>query len=88
MEGNCTGMVDIVVLSEVFMVEVVEEVKLVVGCGVRLDLWCANERGYFLCRFSLMSVEMNGLSVGGCLFGIVIWVDCFVLLERDFWGRW
>ena len=45
MEGNCTGMVDIVVLSEVFMVEVVKEVELVVGCVVRLDLWCANGRG-------------------------------------------
>ena len=42
--------------------EVVEGVELVVGCVVRLVLWCANGRGYFLCRFSLMSVEMNGLS--------------------------
>ena len=28
-----------------------------------------------------MLVEMNGLSVGGCLFGMVIWVD-FLFLER------
>ena len=34
-----------------------------------------------------MSVEMNGLSVGACLFGIVIWADCFVLLEHDFLGK-
>ena len=34
-----------------------------------------------------MSVEMNGLSVGACLFGTVIWADCFVLLERDFLGK-
>ena len=27
-----------------------------------------------------MSVEMNGLSVGGCLFGMVIWAD-FLFLE-------
>ena len=31
-----------------------------------------------------MSVEMNELNVGACLFGIVIWVDCFVLSEHDF----
>ena len=31
-----------------------------------------------------MSVEMNELNVGACLFGIVIWADCFVLLEHDF----
>ena len=28
-----------------------------------------------------MSVEMNGLSVGGCLFGMVFWAD-FLFLER------
>ena len=36
--------------------------ELAVGCVVRLVLRCANGMGYFLCRFSLMSVEMNGLS--------------------------
>ena len=46
-----------------------------------------NGRGYFLCHFSLKSVEMNGLSVGGFLFGMVVWADCFVLLERDFLGE-
>ena len=50
---------------------------------MRLVLWCANGRGYFLCCFNLMLVEMNGLSVGGCLFGMVIWAD-FLLLEREF----
>ena len=30
---------------------------------------------------------MNGLIVGACLFGMVIWVDCFVLLESDFVGK-
>ena len=50
---------------------------------MRLALWCANGRGYFLCCFNLMSVEMNGLSVGGCLFGMMIWAD-FPLLEREF----
>ena len=34
-----------------------------------------------------MSVEMNGLSVGGCLFEMVIWADCFVVFERDFLGK-
>ena len=30
---------------------------------------------------------MNGLGVGGFLFGMVIWADCFVLLERGFLGK-
>ena len=34
-----------------------------------------------------MSVKMNGMSVGGCLFGMVIWADCFLLVERDFLGN-
>ena len=38
-------------------------------------------------RFSLKSVEMNVLSVGGFLFGMVIWADCFVLLEHGFLGK-
>ena len=54
-----------------------------VGYVVRLVLWCAKERGYFLCCFNLMSVEMNALSVGGCLFRMVIWVD-FLLLQLEF----
>ena len=33
------------------MVEVVEGVELVVGCVVRLVLWCAHGREYFLCCF-------------------------------------
>ena len=32
-------------------------------------------------------MEINGLSVGGCLFGMMIWLDCFVLLEHDFLGK-
>ena len=34
-----------------------------------------------------MSVEMNRLSVGACLFGIVSWADCPVLLKHDFLGE-
>ena len=83
--------VDILVLGGVFVVEVVEGVKLVVRCVVRhvvkLVLWCVNEMGYFLCCFSLKSVEMNGLSVGGFLFGMVIWADCLILLEQGFLGK-
>ena len=30
---------------------------------------------------------MNVLSVGSCLFELVIWADCFVLLESDFLGK-
>ena len=30
---------------------------------------------------------MNELSVGECLFRIVIWAGYFVLLERDFFGK-
>ena len=87
LEVDCEGVVDILVLGGVFLVGVVEGLELVVGCVVRLVLWCVNERGYFLCRFSLKSVEMNGLSVGGFLFGMGIWADCFVLLERGFLGK-
>ena len=54
---------------------------------MRLILWCVNGRGYFLCRFSLKSVEMNGLSVSGFLFEMVIWEVCFVLLERGFLSK-
>ena len=75
------------VLGEVFVVEVVQVVELELGCVVRLVLWCANCRRYFLCRFSLMFVEMNGLSAGECLFGMVIFADFFVLLERYFLGK-
>ena len=84
----CVGVVDILVLGGVFVVEVVEGVEVVVGCVVRLVLWCVNRRGYFLCCFSLKLVEMNGLSVGGFLFGMVIWADCFILLEQVSWARW
>ena len=80
---GCIGVVDIMVLGGDFLVEVVEGVELVVGYVVRLVLWYANGRGYFLCCFNLMAVEMNGLSVGGCLFGMVIWADC-LLLEHEF----
>ena len=62
----------------VFGVEVMEGVELVVecvvSCVVRLVLWCVNGRGYFLRCFSLKLVEINGLSVAGFLFGMVIWV--------------
>ena len=83
LEVDCMVVVEILVLGAVFVVEVVEGVELVMGCivgrVVRLVLWCVNERGHFLRCFSLRSVEMNGLSVGGFLFGMVIWVD--VLLD-------
>ena len=84
LEVDCVGVVDILVLGGVFMVEVVEGVELVVGCVVRLVMWCVNGRGCFFRCFSLKSVEMNGLSVGGFLFGMVIWGDCFIFLERGF----
>ena len=44
---TCTGVVDILVLGGVFVVEVVKEVDLVVGCVVRLVPWCCNLRGEF-----------------------------------------
>ena len=34
-----------------------------------------------------MLVEANVFSVGACLFGIVIWVDFFVFLGRNFLGK-
>ena len=54
---------------------------------MRLILCCVNGRGYFLCCFILKLVEMNGLDVGGFLFGMVIWEVFFVLLERSFLGK-
>ena len=87
-EVNCTGVVDILVLGGVSWWRWWKEWNWWWGgCVVRLVLWCANERGYFLCRFSLKLVEMKGLSGGGCLFGMVIWADCFFLLERGFLGK-
>ena len=61
--------------------QVGEGVEFIVGCVLRQVLWCVDGRGYFLCFFSLKLVEMNGQSMGGFLFGMVIWGDCFVLLE-------
>ena len=91
LEVDCVGVVDTLVLGVVFLVEVVEEVELVVGCVVRhvvrLVLLCVNGRGYFLHCFSLKLVEMNGLSVSGFLFGMVIWADCFILLKRGFFDK-
>ena len=67
LEVDCAGVVDFLVLGAVFVVKVVEGVELVVGCVVRrvvrLAVWYVNGRGY------LKSVEVNGLSVGGFLFG-------------------
>ena len=81
LDVDCVGLVDALVMGVVFVVEVVKGVELVVGCVVRLVLWCVNGRGFFLCCFSLKLVEMNGLSVGRFLFGMVIWADCFILLK-------
>ena len=76
LEVYCAGVVDILELGGVLVVKVVEGVKLVVGCVVKrfakLVLGCVNGRGYFLCSFNLKLVEMNGLSVDGFLFGMVI----------------
>ena len=91
LEVDCVGVVDILVLGGVFVVEVVEGVELVVVCvvrlAVRLVLWCVSGRGYFLCCFSLKLVELNELSVGWFPFGMVIWADCFILLEWGFLGK-
>ena len=83
---GCSRVSGISVLGGVFVIVVVE-MELVVECVVRLVLWCSNGRGDYLGRFSLMLVEANGLSVGVCLFGMVIWVDYFVLLGNDFLGK-
>ena len=54
-----------------------------VGCVVRVVLWFMNRRRYFLCCFSLMLVEMDGLNVGGCLFGMVTCANSFLFLQLD-----
>ena len=46
-EVDCSGVVEIFVLGRFFVVVAVE-VELVVGCVVRLVLWCSNGRGDFL----------------------------------------
>ena len=84
-EVDWAGVVDILVLDGVFMVDVVEGVELVVGCVVRrvvrLAVWYVNGRGY------LKSVEVNGLSVGGFLFGqMYCWT--WWLLESLWWRLW
>ena len=83
LEVDSVGVVYFLMLGVVLVVEVVEEVELVVECVLRcvarLALWCVNGRGYFLRCFSLKFVEVNGLTVGGFLFGMVIWAD--VLLD-------
>ena len=86
-EMDCTRVVDIMVLGGGFVV-MVEGVELVMGCVVRLVLWFENERVYFLCCFSLMLVEMNGQSAGGCFFGMVIWSDCFSFWNVIFLRGW
>ena len=40
----------------VLVVVVEEDFGVVLWCGWRMALWCWNERGDFLQRFSLMSV--------------------------------
>ena len=86
-EVDCMGVVDIMVLSGLFVLKVVEGVKLVVVCIVKVVLWFGNRKGYFLYCFSLKSVEMNGLSVGGCLFRMMICADSFLFLQLDFLGK-
>ena len=46
-----------------------------------------NRKGHIWGRFTLKLVEMKGLSLGGLLFGMMIRVDCFVLLEWGFLGK-
>ena len=50
-EVDCTRVVHIMVLGGIFVVEVVEGVELVVGCVVRLVLWCAKWDGIFFVSF-------------------------------------
>ena len=47
-EVDCTVVVYILVLGGVFVVKVVEKMRLVAGCVVRLVFWCGNGRGDFL----------------------------------------
>ena len=56
-----------------FVVVVLVDFGVMVWCGLRMALWCWNEREDFLQRFSLMSVAGKMYVVAGaCLFGMVI----------------
>ena len=87
LEVDRAGVVGTLLLGGVSVAEVAEGVELVVGCVVRVALWCMNRKGHIWGRFTLKSVEMKGLSLGGLLFGMMIRVDCFVLLEWGFLGK-
>ena len=56
-----------------FVVGVLEDFGVVLWCGWRMALWCWDNRGDFLRRFSLMLVTGNMYVVAGAfLFGMVI----------------
>ena len=100
LEVDCAGVVDIMVFSEAFVVELVEGFIYFIyllGSGTNGGVCCGacceaipvvcEWEGYFLGQFSLKLLEKNGQSVRGFLFWMVIWVNCFVLLERGFFGK-
>ena len=56
-----------------FVVVVLKDFRVMLWCSWRIALWCWNERGDFLQRFSLISVAGNMYVVAGAfLFGMVI----------------
>ena len=61
LEVDCVGVVGILVLDGVFAVEMAEGVELVVGCVVRLILWCVNRRGYFFVSLQSEVGENEGI---------------------------
>ena len=75
-EVGCVGVV-FELSSEDFVVVALEDFKVVLLWGWRMTLWCWNERGEFLRRFSLMPVAGNMyVAATAFLFGIVI---CMVI---------
>ena len=87
--------------SLLVVVVVLDGFGLMPWSGWRVILWCWNERGCFLGRFSLKSVEGNMLvAEGACLFGMVIQLGVLDLfdffdflelieeMETLVWWRW
>ena len=100
-EVDCVVVVSGSISGGFVVVVVLDGFGLMPWSGWRVILWCWNERGCFLGRFSLKSVEGNMLvAEGACLFGMVIQLGVLDLfdffdflelieeMETLVWWRW